>query len=84
MDLGGVAVWVGMPVERQQTTTALYYLMYKPVLSYALPFCLLTAPLVKMGKLVNTTMDDHGQHNSHHHNHHQLWSYGLQGGGDGQ
>ena len=24
MDLGGVAAWVGMPVERQQTTTALY------------------------------------------------------------
>ena len=58
MDLGGVAAWVKMPVERQQTTTALYYLVYKPVLSYFLPFCLLTATLVKMGKLLNTTKDD--------------------------
>jgi hypothetical protein len=58
MDLGGVAVWVGMPMERQQTTTAFYYLVVKPILSYFLPLCLLTAPLVKMGKLVNTTMDD--------------------------
>ena len=61
MDLGGVATWMGMPMEQQQSTTALYYLVYKPVLSYFLPFCLLTAPLVKMGKLVNTTMD--GQFN---------------------
>ena len=58
MDLGGVAAWVGMPVERQQTTTALYYLVHKPVLSYFLPFFLLTPPVVKMGRLVNTTMDD--------------------------
>ena len=58
MDLGGVSSWAGMPMERQQMATALYYLMYKPILTYWLPICLLTAPLVKMGKLVNTTMDD--------------------------
>eukprot|EP00092_Neocalanus_flemingeri_P015357 GFUD01016613.1.p1 GENE.GFUD01016613.1~~GFUD01016613.1.p1 ORF type:complete len:333 (-),score=85.70 GFUD01016613.1:181-1179(-) len=58
MDLGGVAAWAGLPMERQQMATSLYYLMYKPVLTYWLPICLLTAPLVKMGKLVNTTKDD--------------------------
>ena len=58
MDLAGVASWAGMPMERQQMATALYYLMYKPVLGYFVPVCLLIGPLVKMGRLVNTTMDD--------------------------
>ena len=58
MDLGGVAAWAGLPMERQQVATAMYYLMYKPVLTYWLPICLLIVPLVKMAKLVNTSMDD--------------------------
>jgi len=58
MDLGGVGSWVGLPMEKHQLATAMFYLMYKPVLTYMLPLCLLIIPLVKMGKLVNTSMDD--------------------------
>ena len=58
MDLAGVASWAGMPMERQQMATALYYLMYKPILTYLIPISLVTPMMVKMGKLVNTPMDD--------------------------
>ena len=57
IDLSGLATKVGLDIHSQHILTALYFILYKSVLSYWVPVLLTLVPLVKMLKLVNTDAD---------------------------
>merc|ERR1711874_824280 len=57
IDLSGLATRVGLDIHSQHILTALYFILYKSVLSYWVPVLLTLVPLVKMLKLVNTDAD---------------------------
>ena len=57
IDLSGVANKIGLDINTQHIVTALYFILYKSVLSFWLPLLLLAAPLVKLMKMVNTEAD---------------------------
>merc|ERR1711953_100901 len=57
IDLSGLASRIGLDINSQHVLTAVYFMLYKSVLSYWLPVLLIVLPLVKMMKLVNTDAD---------------------------
>ena len=57
IDLSGLAGRLGLDINRQHVITAVYFMLYKSVLSYWLPVLLIVLPLVKMVRLVNTDAD---------------------------
>ena len=57
IDLSGLASRVGLDITSQHILTAIYFILYKSVLSYWVPVLLIVLPLVKMLKLVNTDAD---------------------------
>ena len=57
IDLSGLAGRLGLDINSQHVITAVYFMLYKSVLSYWLPVLLIVLPLVKMVRLVNTDAD---------------------------
>ena len=57
IDLSGLASRIGLDIDSQHVLTAVYFMLYKSVLTYWLPVLLIVLPLVKMLKLVNTDAD---------------------------
>jgi len=57
MDLSSLSSWAGMETGRQHAVTAIFFLIYKSVLTYWLPLTLVIFPILKMVKMVNTMAD---------------------------
>merc|ERR1711872_446952 len=58
MDLSSLALMSGSGTGSQYTLNAVFFLMYKSVLTYWLPLLLVIYPLVRMVKLVNSNADN--------------------------
>jgi len=57
IDLSGLANKVGLDINTQHVVTALYFILYKSVLTYWTPVVLIAIPLVKLTKMINTEAD---------------------------
>eukprot|EP00092_Neocalanus_flemingeri_P032636 GFUD01035499.1.p1 GENE.GFUD01035499.1~~GFUD01035499.1.p1 ORF type:complete len:340 (-),score=89.83 GFUD01035499.1:417-1436(-) len=58
MDLSSLSDWAGMDTGRQHAVTAIFFLIYKSVLTYWLPLALVIFPILRMVKMVNTMADN--------------------------
>eukprot|EP00092_Neocalanus_flemingeri_P104695 GFUD01134135.1.p1 GENE.GFUD01134135.1~~GFUD01134135.1.p1 ORF type:complete len:336 (-),score=95.44 GFUD01134135.1:211-1218(-) len=58
MDLSSLASWAGMDTGRQHAVNAIFFLIYKSVLTYWLPLALVIFPILRMVKMVNTMADN--------------------------
>eukprot|EP00092_Neocalanus_flemingeri_P032638 GFUD01035501.1.p1 GENE.GFUD01035501.1~~GFUD01035501.1.p1 ORF type:complete len:336 (+),score=100.17 GFUD01035501.1:36-1043(+) len=58
MDLSSLSDWAGMDTGRQHAVTAIFFLIYKSVLTYWLPLTLVIFPILRMVKMVNTMADN--------------------------
>jgi len=57
MDFSSLDILTGMDEGRQDTVSAIFFLFYKSVLTYWLPFALVILPIIKMLKMVDTLAD---------------------------
>jgi len=53
MDLSGVGAMVGLEPAERQTVTALYYMLYRSVLPYFLPLCIMAPQLKHLYSRIN-------------------------------